>query len=218
MSSQTSDHPTPACPSKEEHVFPGRLIHHTVPTQSTDEQATNDSHRCWTDVWAEHIDNTWFQDQLDTCSRGVLYRAKLPSGWASDVRQQAIILFARCLERDVTLGFKAERGCREAFLKTIIHRCCLKSLRQFRRTISEKTMTEKSEILLTHNPVDSLEERLDLRRSVEQLPEPFRMTITLVLEGESAQEISDLFQTSRRTVYRRIEHATKILRARMCDK
>ena len=79
-------------------------------------------------------------------------------------------------------------------------------------------MTEKSEILLTHNPVDSLEECLDLRHSVEQLPEPFRMTITLVLEGESAQEISDLFQTSRRTVYRRIEHATKILRARMCDK
>ncbi len=164
----------------------------------------------WTLVWDLFTENEWFLNRLDYSARAVLTKYHFPLQWKEDVKQEALIQFARSIKRNVSLGYNSERGSFGAFLSTIIYRSCQKGLRQFRHSFCSSIDDEFKHPVVEY--AQELDERIDLRECLTSLPEPFRMTVQMVCEGKSIAEIARKTQRSSRTIYRWIEKATELLR------
>ena len=132
--------------------------------------------------------------------------------YKDDVKQEALLYFARSVERDVSLGFRPERGSLGAFLATIINRCCQKGLRQFRHS-HQRALHE------SHHPLienwNDLDEQLDLEEQISRIPEPYRSTIRLFCDGRTIGEIATEKSKSERTVYRWVEKGVAMLREQL---
>ena len=164
----------------------------------------------WTQVWELFYENPWFLRRLDFSARKLIYRLHFPVQWKEDIKQEALLVFARSIQRDRTLGFDETRGSYGAFLSTIIYRCCQKGVRQFNHYKKQKICEE-----YTHpfeELTDQMDEHLDLQHCLRQLPEPYKMTVTLICEGKSIPQIAKRTKRSVRTIYRWIDKATELLR------
>lgn len=168
-----------------------------------------DSSLEWTEVWQKFHDNRWFKKRLNDSAGRVISQTGLPQEWKEDVKQEALIVFSRALQRDKTLGFDERRGNFGSFISTIIYRCCQKGLRQFRRSINQAVTADKHPLT---EPMEALDDRLDLRDCVWRLDEPYQSTVRLILFGRSITEIARLTKRSERTIYRRLERAIELLR------
>ena len=169
----------------------------------------------WTDVWQIFSDDPWFNRRLDASATRVLRRGYLPLHNKDDVRQEAMVQFARAIQRDVSLGFNPECGKFGAFLATIINRCCQKGLRKARPKHKCTIIHESQHPLVEyHKRVD---EHLDFHDLVERIPEPYRETLRLICDGLSIAEIAKRRRKSERTVYRWLEKGLEDMRVKLED-
>jgi RNA polymerase sigma factor (sigma-70 family) len=167
----------------------------------------------WTDVWQVFSDDPWFNRRLDDSAAYALKRCSLPFHNKDDVRQEALVYFARSIERDVSLGFKPERGTFSAFLATIINRCCQKGLRQFRNMHGYSITDESQHPLIEYRK--QVDERLDFHELIGRIPEPYQGTIRLICDGLTIEEIAKRRRKSERTVYRWLEKGIEDLRVKL---
>lgn len=175
------------------------------------------SHNCaveakipWTTVWKLFCEHPWFVQRLNSSAKRLTRNYNLPLRSDEDVKQEALLLFARSLQRDTSLGYDESYGNYGAFLTTIIHRCCQKALRQFSRF-----STQMIDDNFTHPAVEQTTdtwEHIDLHDRLQLLPEPYKMTVTMICSGNSISEIAHKTNRSTRTVYRWLETATNLLR------
>lgn len=173
------------------------------------EQAV-DANENWVQIWELFYDSPWFLRRLDFSARKLVNRLHFPVNWKEDVKQEALLVFARSIQRNPSLGFDPERGSYGAFLSTIIHRCCQKGLRQFNHHSSQKIDEE-----YTHpfeELTEQLDERIDLQHCLSMLPQPYKMTVAMVCEGKSIPQIASQTKRSVRTIYRWLDKATELLR------
>ena len=84
-------------------------------------------------LWKIFFEHAWFSHQLERSTRYVVCKYNYPTHIFEDVQQEALLRFARLLEKDPMLGYQAERGSYEYYLKLVVYHCCLKSLRSFSR-------------------------------------------------------------------------------------
>ena len=164
----------------------------------------------WTAVWQVFSDDPWFNRRLNDSANYLIKRWHLPRQNKEDVQQEALVQFARSIERDASLGFRPERGDFGAFLGTIINRCCQKGLRQFRHS-NKYSITNESQHPYAEEWA-GLDEQIDLRESIGRVPEPFRSTVRLVCDGLSIAQIAKRKKKSERTVYRWLEKGIEHLR------
>ena len=144
----------------------------------------------WTEVWQFLVDSDVYQDQLGRCARFALHAGGAPKEWQDDIRQDALLLLARQLQRSTDLGYDADRPASEfgGWLRTILTRQSREAIRCMRRRHQRDSVLEESganEIELT------LDAAIDMRQAIDQLCEPDRTIMFLSQSGWSLQEIAD---------------------------
>lgn len=168
-------------------------------------------------LWQIFFEHQWFSRQLERSTRYVVCKYNYPTHIFEDVQQEALLRFARLLEKDPMLGYQAERGSYEYYLKLVVYHCCLKSLRSFSR-IDEPVLfpelNESQHPLLDEN--DLIDEQLDFQQSVSCLQEPYRSTVQSVCDGMSIRGIAKQQNRSPRTVYRWLDQSVEQLSA-LCN-
>lgn len=164
----------------------------------------------WTQIWALFYESPWFLRRLDFSARKLIHKLHAPVQWKDDVKQEALLVFARSIQRNPTLGFDLNRGSFGGFLSTIIYRCCQKGLRQFNHHHSQQIDEEHTHPF--EDTTKEIDELLDLQNCLSQLPEPYKMTVAMICEGKSISQIAQRTKRSVRTVYRWIDKATELLR------
>jgi RNA polymerase sigma factor (sigma-70 family) len=169
----------------------------------------------WQDVWELFCNDPWFQNQLSRSARRVVNRAGFDRNRVDDIQQEALVEFAKALQRDSSLGFDPTRGQFQGFLSTIIHRCCQKALRQFHR---RQLMSLNEEFL--HPFYDDqlqLEKIIDFHQLANEIPEPYRGVVRQVCDGLTIGEIARKRKRSKRTIYRWIDRSIELLQAKFSE-
>ena len=163
----------------------------------------------WQIVWELFYRNRWFRQTLLMAARRAVRRSGLKPDCIDDVRQEALIEFSRSLERNISLGFDSNRGNFAGFVGLIIHRCCLKGLRQFRN----QCLSFREELFHPWYEEQSHTEKImDLRKAASELQEPYRSLVRQVCAGVSIEEIARRSKRSRRTIYRWLERSIELLK------
>ena len=178
-------------------------------------QSAIEAKQSWLEIWELFYNDLWFCERLEKCARFTAHRYHLSPECKDDIQQEALVLFSRSLERDVTLGFNPDRGRYGALVATIIHRSCQKSVRQFRLRNIPSVTPELFMPLTGH--IQQHEDELDLLASIERIPEPYKSTIRLVCSGLSIEEIAEIRNKSKRTIYRWLDRGTEQLRDLLTD-
>ena len=165
----------------------------------------------WQDVWAIFYRNRWFRQTLLITARRAVRRSGLKRDCIDDVRQEALIEFSRSLKRKTSLGFDSSRGNFASFIGLILHRCCLKALRQFRYQFL--SLHEEGFFHPYYEEHSQIEKIMDLRAAMRELPEPYRGLVRQICAGASIDEIADRSKRSRRTIYRWLDRSVELLKA-----
>lgn len=181
----------------------------------TKHQNAIQSNRSSTEIWELFYDDPWFRSRLEKCAHYTASRFYLSRDYKDDIRQEALILFSRSIQRDVSLGYDSERGSYGAFVTTIIYRCCQKATRQFRRfscpSATPELFTPTAERVSQHIF------EFDLIDSIERISEPCRSTLLHRCRGLSIEEIAKLCNKSNRTIYRWLEQGIEQMRGAFLD-
>ena len=164
----------------------------------------------WTQIWELFYESPWFLRRLDFSARKLIHRLHFPIQWKADVKQEALLVFARSIQRDCSLGFDSNRGSYGAFVSTIIYRCCQKGLRQFNHYTRQRVDGEHTHPF--EDTTEQMDEHLDLHYCLRQLPEPYKLTVMLICQGKSITQIAQKTKRSVRTIYRWLDKATELLR------
>jgi DNA-directed RNA polymerase specialized sigma24 family protein len=173
-------------------------------------QRALDANADWTQIWEMFYESPWFLKRLDFSARKLIHKLHFPNQWKEDIKQEALLVFARSIQRNRSLGFDTSRGSYGAFLSTIIYRCCQKGLRQFNHHNNQKIDEEHTHPF--EDVTEQVDEHLDLQHCLDHLPEPYKMTVTMICEGKTILQIARKTKRSVRTVYRWIDKATELLR------
>jgi RNA polymerase sigma factor (sigma-70 family) len=163
----------------------------------------------WQEVWELFCRNRWFRQALLIAARRAVRRSGLERDCIDDVRQEALIEFSRSLQRNISLGFDPNRGNFAAFVGLIIHRCCLKALRQFRhqyRSLDDEYFHPYYE------EQSQIEKIMDLRKAASELQEPYRGLVRQICAGVSIDEIARRSSRSRRTINRWLDRSIELLK------
>lgn len=166
----------------------------------------------WQEIWEIFHSNPWFRSKLGFCARKAAREIGLGADCYDDIQQQALIEFAKALQRNRSLGFDLSKGSFRGFLSTVIYRCCLKGLRQFQRR--HHSMTSSNFLHPYYEEHLELEKLIDFRQISRQIPEPFRGVVRQLLAGESVGSIAKSRNRSKRTIYRWIDRSIALLRER----
>lgn len=174
------------------------------------QQALHDNDN-WLSIWNLFIDDPWIQQQLGFLTTRVAKAGKICSVDQDDLRQNALVEFAANLRRDPSLGYESEKGRYQSLISTILYRCCLKAQRQFKFQVREESVDYvlESDYQSDFQPQ---QDSLDLLALIDQLAEPHRKVASLYTLGKSVEEIAASLQKSKRTAYRMLQEATKMLR------
>ena len=182
-------------------------------------ERTYSEHCCSTNTsWElafEKLSSTrWFKGQLSRAVNRLARKAKLSADRLPDIKQEALVIFAKSMRRDMSLGFDHQRGSLASLLAVIIYRCCCKSLCQFRNPMVNLPFDREANHPLDHH-AETIADQIDVQLCVDRLREPFKQTIQLLLANHSMEEIAMLSSCSLRTVYRRRDRAYQLLREQL---
>jgi RNA polymerase sigma factor (sigma-70 family) len=166
----------------------------------------------WQEVLNTFYANRWFRQTLRIKARKAVKRSGLPRGDVDDIYQEALFEFSRALQRRTSLGFDPSRGGFSAFIGVVIHRCCLKALRQFRHR--HLSLHEDELFHPYYEEQSQLEKVMDLREMARELPEPYRGIVRQVCFGRSVDEIAARQNRSKRTIYRWIDRSIELMKQR----
>ena len=165
------------------------------------------------EVLAMFYDDQWFQEKLAIATNVAIAKAKGLACCADDIRQDALILVHRALQRRICLGYDPDRGSYAGFLSTILGRSCQKALWQFRHTFYLAIESETQHP--HHDPREGVDENLDLVQQIGRLEQPYRSVLEAVCQGKSVDEIAASQQKSRRTIYRWMKSGMQNLEKRL---
>ena len=168
--------------------------------------------RSWQEIWELFYSSPWFRYKLRFSVRKTARDSGLGSDCQDDIMQEALIEFAKALQRNASLGFDPSKGSFQGFLSTIIYRCCLKGLRQFQRR--HLSMPDDDFMHPYYEEHAQLEKLMDFRHIARQIPEPYRGIVRQLLAGESINNIARTRKRSKRTVYRWIDRSIDLLKER----
>lgn len=168
--------------------------------------------RSWQDIWELFYSNPWFRYKLGICVRKVARDFSLGSDCHDDIQQEALIEFAKALQRNCSLGFDLSKGSFRGFLSTVLYRCCLKGLRQFQRR--HRSIPDDDFMHPYYEEHSQLEKVMDFRHMARQIPEPYRGVVRQLLVGVSVADIARSRNRSKRTVYRWIDRSVELLKDR----
>lgn len=178
-------------------------LHHLIAVQTAVD---------WQQVWEIFYRNRWFRQAMLIASRKAVRCAGLPRDCVEDVRQEAQIEFSRALQRRTSLGFDPTRGSFSGFVSLIVHRCCLKALRQFRHQfLSLQSDDVFHPYYEEHSQIEKI---IDLRYVANELQEPYHGLVKQICEGASIDEIAESRNRSRRTIYRWLDRSVELLKSR----
>ena len=168
--------------------------------------------RSWQDIWGLFYNNLWFRQKLKRCVRKAAREAGLGPDCYDDIQQEALIGFAKALQRNCSLGFNLSKGTFEGFLHVVIYRCCLKGLRQFQRR--HRSMPDDDFMHPYYEEHSQLEKLVDFRHVADQIAEPYRGIVRQLLTGETVDSIALSRKRSKRTIYRWIDRSVDLLKQR----
>ncbi len=166
--------------------------------------------KTWIEIWDLIYRHPWFQSRLAACVAKTIRKNQLPSDWKEDIQQEAVFLFAREIKKNLDLGYDPAKGNYPTLVWTILRRCCIKGVRQFKRMLTNKQIHPSLE-LVPESTFDA-DELFDFRDKIEQLPEPGRTIVLAVCHGETIDMIASRLGQSPRTVYRHLERSKNLLR------
>lgn len=169
--------------------------------------------REWSEIWIQLYRDSWFRRKLNQSAIRVLHKLALPLGWKQDVTQEALLILARQLQRNRTLGYDSHRGQLSSFLSTVIYRSCLKSVRALNGPRHHSLEKVSNEPFFESTP--QVQESLDLHDCIERLDEPERSIVEQIIKGKSVPEIARGMNRSPRTIYRRMEEAKRHIRKQL---
>ena len=165
------------------------------------------------EILAMFYDDQWFQEKLRSSARSAIVKAKGLACCADDIKQDALILVHRALQRRTCLGYDPNKGSYAGFLSTILSRSCQKALWQFRHTFH---LAIESETQHPHYDCrQEVDDTLDLLQLIERLDQPYRGVLEAVCQGKSVDEIAACQQKSRRTIYRWLKLGMQNLERRL---
>jgi RNA polymerase sigma factor (sigma-70 family) len=164
----------------------------------------------WQEVWELFYRNRWFRQTLLIAARKAVRRSGLKRDCVDDVRQEALIEFSRSLQRRTSLGFDPTRGNFAAFVGLIVHRCCLKALRQFRHQYL--SLHQDGWFHPYYEEHSQIEKIMDLKQAASELQEPYRSLVRQICAGVAIDEIAQRSKRSRRTIYRWLDRAIELLK------
>jgi len=166
----------------------------------------------WQDIWDLFYASDWFRYKLGFCVRKAAREFGLMSDCHDDIRQEALVEFARSIQRNLSLGYDPTKGTFQAFLSTVIYRCCLKGLRQFKRRCL--SLPDDDFMHPYYEEHSQLEKVIDFRHVARQIPEPYRGIVRQLLAGQSIEHIARTRKRSKRTIYRWVDRSIDLLKAR----
>jgi len=176
--------------------------------------STSHATQNWQEVWELFYVSPWFRWKLGVSVRRAARNSGLGADCYDDIQQEALIEFARAIQRNASLGFDPSKGSFRGFLSTVLYRCSLKGLRQFRRRCRSLPSN-----YLHPNYEDhlQLERLLDFRDIAAQIPEPYRGVIGQLLAGETVGRIARSQNRSERTIYRWIDRSIALLKIKFLE-
>jgi len=166
----------------------------------------------WREIWQLIVEHAWFQNKLEQLAQKVRRQAKLNAVDVEDIKQHVLLEIAAAIQRNLSLGFDADKGKYQAFMSTIVYRACLKSLRQFKSYRKEFSCDFQQDLDRHTNTNQTHVAIQDLRAAVNRLPSPYCEITSRVCAGESVDKIAADFGKSTRTLYRLIRHAVDLIR------
>ncbi len=161
------------------------------------------------EILAMFYEDQWFQKKLTVSTKSAIAKGKGLACCADDIRQDALILVHRALQRRTCLGYDPAKGSYAGFLSTILNRSCQKALWQFRHTFYAPIDSETQHP--HYDPSLGLDENLDLVQEIGLLEQPYRKVLEEICEGKSVDEIATCQEKSRRTIYRWLKFGMKML-------
>lgn len=161
----------------------------------------------WLEIWSLFHRDAWFQKALMYSANRVVKVFQIDPNQLDDIVQEAQFLMGKHIRQDPGLGYDSRKGSYQAYLSTIIDRCCLKAVRQFRNQLREVTLVKEkaTKYLVVDN--DNQDRLLDLLNLIDRLPSSERTAIHLHLNGKSIDEIAKTLKRSKRTAYRFLNQA-----------
>ncbi len=166
----------------------------------------------WQDIWELFYVSEWFRYKLGFCVRRAARECGLQADCHDDIRQEALVEFARAVQRNLSLGYDPGKGSFQGFLSTVIYRCCLKGLRQFKRRC--RSLPDDDFMHPYYEEHAQLEKVMDFRHVARQIPEPYRGIVRQLVAGQSVEHIARTRKRSKRTIYRWIDRSIEMLKAR----
>ena len=161
------------------------------------------------EILAMFYDDQWFQKTLTIYTNVAIAKSKGLACCPDDIKQDALILVHRALQRRSCLGYDPGRGAYEAFFCTILRRSCQRALWQFRHTSYKAIEFETQHPY--HDPRVAVDENLDLVKQIELLEQPHRSVFEAICLGQSVDQIAASQKKSRRTIYRWLKAGMKTL-------
>ena len=142
----------------------------------------------WHKVWSSFVSDPWFQAELEKLLGRVLYHRGAPAPWLDDLRQDAIMFFARDLRRRVDLGVNRARAAEHfpGWLATILWRICKQALRARCRAQHRNgaNLGARREIVAPNSL-----RAMEIDMAIEELPEPMRTILAMRRLGWRISEI-----------------------------
>lgn len=156
--------------------------------------------------------NQWFRNKLTWEARSIVRNSNFDRECADDIQQEALIEFAKSLQKNTSLDFDSSRGEYRWFLSTIVQRCCIKAIRQFR----DRDLARLNDDFMHpyYEEQTQLEKVIDFHHMARQIPEPYRGIVRQISLGQSVKEIALSRKRSTRTIYRWIDRAVELLKSR----
>lgn len=174
------------------------------------------THQSWQDIWEIFYSNAWFRDKLKRSACRTGRNAGLRSDCQDDIMQEALIEFSKALQRHTSLRYDSSKGSFYRFISTILYRCCIKGLRQFKTRHRPILYGDFMHPLLEEHA--QIEKLMDFRHIAKQIPEPYQGIIRQLLAGDSIPEIAKSRNRSKRTVYRWVKQSIGLLKEKYLSK
>lgn len=154
----------------------------------------------WNEIWRLFLNDDAFLRLCDAVALRTIRKFGLPADCLCDIKQEALLSFAKTVQRHPCLGFDADRGCFGSWLRMLLTRCCAKALRQFRdRSRQGASVDVRYLIDESYSPV---EHRIDAEVVLKRLDDRVSRVMQLRIVGTSVTEIATKIGCGEHTVYR----------------
>ena len=168
----------------------------------------------WTDVWHTIVKDCRFQTQVRRITARMIDVKAVSNEYTNDVIQDVYLLLAAHIRRNGDLGFQASKGSLRRFLDSLIRNFVREASRKYSNRKEQAKSLPVGELSTMDDQSSVAIEILELRELTSVLPAHTRASAVMFLNGVQIKDIAKRRQISVRTVYRHLNIATDLLRAK----